>query len=99
MQFTKTEQSLYYGFCHAVFGLAGYKLSGGAFNMSFIIGGMVFNRIITSNILAMFIGSLLGCLTARLFYDQFLERKKPVDALAESQRELTDSRASLKKSS
>ena len=79
-----------------MFGLGGYKLSGGAFNMSYIIGGMIFNRVITSNILAMFIGSLLGCLTARLFYDQFLERKKPVDEIAESQRTLASQAVSKK---
>lgn len=76
MEFTKTEQALYYGFSVCIFSTAGYLLSGGAFNLSFIIGGMIFNRVINSTIIAMFMGSILGCITARVFYDQFLERKK-----------------------
>jgi hypothetical protein len=58
-----------------IFSTAGYKLSGGAFNLSLIIGGMIFNRVITPTIAAMFIGSILGCITARMFYDQFLKRE------------------------
>ena len=58
-----------------IFSTAGYKLSGGAFNLSLIIGGMIFNRVITSTITAMFLGSILGCITARMFYDQFLKRE------------------------
>ena len=75
VEFTKTEQALYYGFCVCIFSTAGYKLSGGAFNLTFIIGGMIFNRVITPTIAAMFIGSILGCVTARMFYDQFLKRE------------------------
>ena len=75
VEFTKTEQSLYYGFCMCIFSTAGYKLSGGAFNLSLAIGGMIFNRVITTTITAMFIGSILGCITARMFYDQFLKRE------------------------
>lgn len=58
-----------------IFSTAGYKLSGGAFNLSLIIGGMIFNRVITPTISAMFVGSILGCITARMFYDQFLKRE------------------------
>ena len=61
----------------SIFSLAGYKLSGGAFNLNLIVGGIIFNRVITLNLVAMFIGSLLGCLTARMFYDQFLRMKVP----------------------
>ena len=43
--------------------------------MSLIIGGMIFNRVITTTIAAMFIGSVLGCVTGRMFYDQFLKRE------------------------
>ena len=75
MEFNKSEQSLYYGFCYAIFTTAGYKLSGGAFNLSLIFGGMIFERVITINIMAMFIGGFLGCLVARMFYDQFLRTK------------------------
>lgn len=75
MEFTKTEQALYYGFCMCIFTTAGYKLSGGAFNLALIIGGMIYNRVISSTITAMFMGSIIGCITARMFYDQFLKRE------------------------
>jgi len=68
-----------------IFSTAGYKLSGGAFNLALIIGGMIFNRVITTTITAMFIGSVVGCVTARMFYDQFLKREST--AVEESKEE------------
>lgn len=75
MEFTKTEQSLYYGFSFFCFSVASYKLSGGAFNLSLIMGGMIFDRQLTINLVGMFLGSFFGCLTAKMFYYQFLRRK------------------------
>lgn len=58
--------TVYYGLLVIALNIATYDLTGGAFNLAMLIGGLIFENVVDSRYIGILIGQVIGCLIARL---------------------------------
>lgn len=63
-----TNRTVYYGVLATALCFATYELTGGAFNLALLLGGIIFENVLDYRYVGLFIGSLLGALIARLLH-------------------------------
>lgn len=68
--------SLFYGFLATALYLATYELSGGTYNISMILGGILYDSIINNKLIILFIGNIFGVVISRLLYQRILVGKE-----------------------
>ena len=67
--------SAYYGMLTTGLSLATYQLTGGAYNLSLIIGGILFDNTYDIKLISLFIGNLFGCFIGKLIYLKIISEK------------------------
>ena len=63
---------LFYGLLVTALSIATYKFNGGAYNLSVILGGIVFDNSLDKKLIGMFIGNVGGTVIAKLLYQRIL---------------------------
>ena len=77
------KRGFFYAFSSIALNIATYHLSGGAFNISVLMGSLIFNQVVDSRYIGLFFGAILGAQISRLLHNQlFVEKKKEVDPSA-----------------
>lgn len=68
--------AVYYGCLAAALQLANYSITGGVYNLTLMIGGILFDSTLDSKLLALFCGNIFGTVVAKLLYVQILGPRK-----------------------
>jgi glycerol uptake facilitator-like aquaporin len=71
--------AIYYGGMAAALQLANFKISGGVYNLSLVVGGILFEGTLDSKLVAMFCGNIFGTVISKMLYMQILGPKKKVE--------------------
>ena len=71
----KVKCAVYYGALGAVLNFATFELTGGAFNISLMLGGLILESVVDKRQIGIFFGGLIGCMLARLLnYELFSDK-------------------------